>query len=239
MTEAEWNACTDPEPMLEFLRATHGASKRRLRLFAVACVRRIWHLLEDERSHKAVEVAERFADRMATQKELLSAVYPAREATNSPVGNRSATGAAAWAADPEAPTAAENASWAAAAAVAVAFPWKADPKARLGTRAWEQDPAAALRRSEELNRQSQLLRDILGNPFRPATINFRCLLWNGGAVVRLAQAVYDDRRFGDLPILADALEAAGCTDPTILGHCRSGGEHFRGCWVVDLLLGRG
>jgi hypothetical protein len=54
----------------------------------------------------------------------------------------------------------------------------------------------------------------------------------------MAQAVYDARRFADLPILADALEDAGCGEPSILAHCRSGGEHIRGCWVVDLLLGK-
>jgi len=50
------------------------------------------------------------------------------------------------------------------------------------------------------------------------------------------KAIYDDRAFDRLPILADALEEAGCEDQDILGHCRSGGEHVRGCWVVDGLL---
>jgi hypothetical protein len=54
----------------------------------------------------------------------------------------------------------------------------------------------------------------------------------------MAQAIYNDRRFSDLPILADALEEAGCTDPDILTHCRGPGPHVRGCWVIDLLLGK-
>jgi len=58
-------------------------------------------------------------------------------------------------------------------------------------------------------------------------------------VVKLAQAIYSERRFGDLPILTDALEKAGCDDPEILGHCRAAGPHFRGCWVIDALLGKG
>ena len=57
-------------------------------------------------------------------------------------------------------------------------------------------------------------------------------------VVQLAQAIYDDRAFDRIPILADALEEAGCTEAAILGHCRQPGEHVRGCWVVDLLLGK-
>jgi hypothetical protein len=64
------------------------------------------------------------------------------------------------------------------------------------------------------------------------------LAWNDGIVPKLAQAIYDDRVFDRLPILADALEEAGCTNADILNHCRQPGEHVRGCWVVDLLLGK-
>jgi hypothetical protein len=62
------------------------------------------------------------------------------------------------------------------------------------------------------------------------------LAW-GGLVPTLARAIREERRFQDLPVLADALEDAGCTDADILGHCRAGGPHLRGCWVLDLLLG--
>jgi hypothetical protein len=64
------------------------------------------------------------------------------------------------------------------------------------------------------------------------------LTWNDRCVGKLAQAIYDEQAFDRLPILADALEEAGCTDADILNHCRSGGEHVRGCWVVDLVLGK-
>jgi hypothetical protein len=91
----------------------------------------------------------------------------------------------------------------------------------------------------ELKHQADLLRCIFGPlPFRPVVIDPSWLTWNGGTIPKLAEAIYDERRFGDLPILADALEEAGCTDADTLAHCRSGGEHVRGCWVVDLLLGR-
>jgi hypothetical protein len=87
--------------------------------------------------------------------------------------------------------------------------------------------------------QCDLLRDIIGNPFRPPpALHPAWLSSNDGAVRKLAEAIYGDRRFGDLPVLADALEDAGCIDPTLLAHCR-GGDHVRGCWVLDLLLGRG
>jgi hypothetical protein len=83
-----------------------------------------------------------------------------------------------------------------------------------------------------------LLRDIFGNPFRPVTASASWLTWNDGAVRKMAQAIYDDRAFDRLPLLADALEEAGCDNQEILDHCHSTGEHVRGCWVVDLLLGK-
>jgi hypothetical protein len=83
--------------------------------------------------------------------------------------------------------------------------------------------------------QCTLLRCIFGNPFRSVTLDPS---WLTCTVTSLAQAIYTDRAFDRLPILADALEDAGCTDADILAHCRGGGEHVRGCWVVDLLLGK-
>lgn len=88
-------------------------------------------------------------------------------------------------------------------------------------------------------------RCVFGNPFRPITISPAILVWNDTTVIRLAQSAYDQRHLpegtldnGWLAILADALEKSGCNNADILGHCRSGGEYVRGCWVVDLLLGK-
>jgi hypothetical protein len=64
------------------------------------------------------------------------------------------------------------------------------------------------------------------------------LTWHDGLLVSMARRMYDARDFSDMPVLADALEEAGCADRGVLGHCRSGGEHVRGCWVVDALLGK-
>jgi hypothetical protein len=79
------------------------------------------------------------------------------------------------------------------------------------------------------------MRDIFSNPFSPVTIDPAC---KTPAVVQLARSLYDERRFEDMPVLADALEEAGCQDAAVLDHCRSGGDHVRGCWVVDLVLGK-
>jgi hypothetical protein len=100
-------------------------------------------------------------------------------------------------------------------------------------------PAGLERRVRERLAQAALIRDILGNNLlaKPA-MKSEWLRWNDGCVRRLAQTIYDEGRFDDLPVLADALEEAGCASPAILQHCRSGGEHVRGCWVVDRLLNR-
>jgi hypothetical protein len=83
-----------------------------------------------------------------------------------------------------------------------------------------------------------LLHDIFGNPFRQVAAASSWLAWNDRTVTKLAQASYDERRFKSLPILADALEDAGCDNADILAHCRDPGPHVRGCWVVDLLLAK-
>ncbi|MBI1918367.1 MAG: hypothetical protein HYS12_27060 [Planctomycetes bacterium] len=92
--------------------------------------------------------------------------------------------------------------------------------------------------AREKESQASLLRDVLGNPFRPVMINPSWLAWNASTVRNMTQAIYEERAFDRLPILADALEDAGCTDAEILNHCRGPGPHVRGCFAVDLLLGR-
>ena len=82
---------------------------------------------------------------------------------------------------------------------------------------------------------ARLLRDIFGNPFRPVTFSPQ---WRTDTVLALAGQMYESRDFGAMPILADALQDAGCDDEDILLHCRGPGPHVRGCWVVDLVLGK-
>jgi hypothetical protein len=82
------------------------------------------------------------------------------------------------------------------------------------------------------------LLEIAGNAARSVTADPAWLTWNHGTVPAIARHVYDDRAFHDLPILADALEDAGCTNTDLLDHCRGPGPHVRGCWAVDLLLGK-
>jgi hypothetical protein len=99
-----------------------------------------------------------------------------------------------------------------------------------------------MREAEERDdggKHQAILRCIFGNPFRPSPpLPAEILAWNGGTVVRLAQAMYEARDFRDMPLLADALLDAGADDEALIGHCRAGGEHARGCWAIDLILSK-
>ncbi len=221
MTEADWLAATDPAPMLEYL--NRRISDRKLILFAAACCRHIWTLLSDRRYRAAVEMAERFADGKANVKELLAARTPTINAERS---GGAAARAAYWAAN----ALPAETVWQVHTAAAVA---ETQARTQAATSnydtAWDNAYTAALRS------QAALLRDIVGNPFRPAVIDRTWLAWAGGTVPRIALGIYDERRFEELPILADALEDAGCDNVELLSHCRSGAAHVRGCWLVDLL----
>jgi hypothetical protein len=86
--------------------------------------------------------------------------------------------------------------------------------------------------------QAAMLREVFGNPFRPTFFEPRLREWRDGTIPKLAQRIYDEKTFQHLPILADALEEAGCDSMEILNHCRQPGAHVRGCWVLDLVLGK-
>ena len=88
----------------------------------------------------------------------------------------------------------------------------------------------------ELRAQADILRDIFGDPFGPAVIDL--IVWLTPSVMTLAESVHNERAFHRMALLGDALEAAGCDNPDMLDHCRSHKGHFRGCWVVDAILGR-
>jgi hypothetical protein len=108
---------------------------------------------------------------------------------------------------------------------------------------WEDPHSVELKASNEEREaesrwQADVVRCVFGNPFHKESLDPSWLAWNDGTVVKLAQGIYDEQAFDRLPILADALEEAGCANADILGHCRQPGPHVRGCWVVDLVLGK-
>ena len=241
MDEKGWLSAARPGPMLARL---HGrASERKLWLFACACCRRHGRLLPDPRSRRALEALERFADGRASSEEMTEAARAAHAAGLRARSSRRAAEAAQkeggkagwWERERAARDAAqrEGAAWLA---------WQMacrDREAMLGAAEFAADVAAeADAEAKERQAQAEVLRDLFGNPFHSAAVAPAVLAWNDGAIRKMAQVIYDGRAFDRLPLLADALEEAGCTDAAILGHCRGGGEHVRGCWVVDALLCR-
>jgi hypothetical protein len=203
--------------MLGWLRERGMASERKLRLFSCACCRRIWHLLGDERSRRAVEVSEGYADGAATEEERENAQRAA--ATAPGPGGIAAKSAAMFLARTGAMLVVDAAGQAASS-----------PPGQ------DYDPA---RWAAEWRGQCVLVRDLFGpGVFRPVTIASSVLGWGDGAVVRLAQAIYEERAFHRMGVLADALLEAGCDDEDVLSHCRQQGGHVRGCFVLDLLLNK-
>jgi hypothetical protein len=224
MTEAEWLTCADPKVILNFVWGK--ASERKRRLFEVACCRSIWQLLTDERSRQAVEAAERYADALATEDELEAASTTAHDVWNAEAP------APVW----EAQGYPSSASF---AAYNVALPrgwWGGAPAFQAPHRIVLE--VASTSGIDGGAAQCALLRDIYGELIRRVVVNRSWSPKNGDTVWRLAQLIYDDRAFERLPTLADALEDAGCDNADILTHCRGPGPHVRGCWVVDLLLGK-
>jgi hypothetical protein len=220
MTEAEWDGCASPRAMLDALRGK--ASHRKLLLFACACCRRTGTVAADGRRRRAVEVIERFADGRATLAEVRASEPPAfldPDSDDYP--------------EEDAPAFAFHLAFCGADAFQAAV--------YAGSAA----AAASWNPPRETALPVDLLRCLVGNPFRPVAVNPAWLAWQGGAIPRLAQAAYDQRELpgghldpAHLAVLADALEEAGCSDPHILGHLRSTGPHVRGCHVLDALLGK-
>ena len=235
MTEAEWLACTDPTPLLEFL--GDRASSRKLRLFAVACCRRIWPLITEAHCREAVEIAERFADGSVTA-EVQEAAHLAAERVRREVEDTEAplfSGVAYATAHAASSTAHDKGTvWLACRAAANAACAAGHALSEQG--ASENEVAAATQ--AESAAQAPLVRDLFGSPFRHAPLDPAWLAWQDRTILKLAQAVYEGRAFDRLPVLADALEEAGCTNTDILNHLRGPGPHVRGCWPLDLLLGK-
>ena len=224
MTDAEWLACPYPREMLGYLQRSGMLSDRKARLFVVALCRRALPLLSDlnaVRARDAVEIAERYADGLASRKELKRVADAVNMASFDESALRIAAEATNYFYRPYNPFYGLN------CAEHLLPERHADRRANnFAMRA-------------ESQRQCELLRELFGFPCRPMpAIDPSLLRWGNGTVQKIAELIYTERRFEDLLVLADALEEAGCTDADILNHCRQPGEHVRGCWVVDLILGK-
>jgi hypothetical protein len=225
VTEAEWLAATNPEPMLALLR--DKMSERKARLFGCACCRSIWSSLTDDRSRQAVEVAERFTDGLATDEELDVAHWAAFAVSrNAP--------SSFFEPDPS-PFLRVQAACQLTGHLGAARPEGEDIFTGMSSIVF----LTAFKNPDAFAHRAALLRCIAGSPFRlEPDDNPDWLTWNVGTVRDLATEIYEGRAFDRLPLLADALEDAGCADAAMLGHLRVPGPHCRGCWVVDRLSGR-
>jgi hypothetical protein len=252
--EAEWLTGTDPQKMLEFLR--RKASNRKLRLFACACCRSIWHLLAETRGRDALEVGECYADGLVSERELAKARRKAQDAWTA-INNAqpeayersrdageagciliTAVDAAKSGTDKNAFTGAWSANICAAHAVG-------HQTATLGAPATYDDPDTYVReelagRQKQYAHQCQLMRCVFGNPFRPLKpLAPSPLAWNSGLVVRLASAAYEERVMpgghldpGRLGVLADALED-GVIEPEGLDLLLSGLKQHAGQFCAN------
>jgi hypothetical protein len=207
LTEAEWLSCPDAGKMIDHMPTK--VSERKRRLFECACCRRVLTLLSDA-ERQGLGLAEQYAEKGVSKEEQdagWDAVIPAQGSSPAPWTLRAVL-------------CAKLGAWGGASGAAVGAAYKA----------WNVATAT------ERQFQAELLRDILGNPFRPIGINSS---WGTSNVVALAQTIYDERAFNRLPELAQALEEARCVDAELLGHLRGPGPHVRGCHVLDAVLGKG
>jgi hypothetical protein len=248
MTEAEWWECANLIPMMNW--ALDQTSERKLRLFACACCRRVGRLIKDERAKKALAFAEQLSDRgQAGRKGRPAVDKDAREACEelwrvdqaplnaaellAHLAESNATHAAQLGVAASAQLAAQQAS--SSASLAAAYATCRTPKVKTLFPACREERIEA-----ESREQVRLLRDIIGNPFRPVAL---AAALQTPTIVSLARAAYDER---DLPsgildihrlaVLADAVEEAGAPGE-LVAHLRGPGPHVRGCWPVDLCLG--
>jgi hypothetical protein len=222
MTEAEWLACHNPPVMLEFLRGK--VSDRKLRLFACACCRFCLSAISesgDPTIEAVIEATEWYAEGL--------------------VGEDLRQGAEelAWRVDfgtsYDVPV--NHALKAAASDVlSVSNAWAL--MAEYVERYASNDPRIP-GIDKLVDHGHRMLHDIFGPlPFRSVTLEPSWLAWKDGAIPKLAQGIHDDRAFGRVARLADALLDAGCDSQDILSHCRRQGDHVWGCWPVDMILGK-
>lgn len=227
MTEREWLECREPLDMLPHLNGKASLRKARLLLTAL-CRRHEKTLMEAQR--KAIDVAERFADgemdswRLEAAREMLKEAYQEVRAPSYYVRCL---------VDLTISDAAQEWLLSGASAGLVAAYWSGPP----GYTAASINARYAAREAERAFLLA-MVRCLFGNPFRRVSIPSWVLGSGDSTVSRLARSFYEDRAFDQLPVLADALEDAGCTDPEVLGHLRSPEPHSRGCHVVDLVLGK-
>ena len=226
MTEQEWRGSRGyPQRMVWYFRGTSTTrtktGRRKLRLFGCGCCRQFWDGLWDVQLRRAVEIAELFSDDRATKQELAE-VRTAVALLNTD-SYHSAAG--------------HGARERTASSLVFGLTSAGAFDAALMMTCYELPLAGYCGNvPEETALICDIIRDIFGNPFRPVPFS---PAWRTDTALTLARQMYESRDFSLMPILTDALQDAGCEDENILNHCRDANQvHVRGCWVVDLVLGK-
>jgi hypothetical protein len=222
MTEKQWLKATDPAEMLELL-GPH-ASDRKLRLFACACCRRVWHIVTSPKLEQALPLLEDSIEGKA--KDRGRAHKLAGEMLTDGSSTQACIGAELWKASQKAFKRDEYGFYRIGYSVQAALGWAAGGFHPVFTNAVK----------AERKEQAKVVREMFGSPFRPVHFSPQ---WRTSDVLTLARQMYDSRDFGAMPILADALQEAGCDSEDLLGHLRDPHVvHVRGCWALDLVLGK-
>jgi hypothetical protein len=231
-TQDQWLASASVEDLLRTIfflteRKRLCISERKWVLMMVACLRRIQHVLQDPRSTWFLDAIEQYGEGLLSRAEVdrvgLQTVTPPNSDDLSEIPKE------------QCPAAQLQRAYAWDALMAAGPPLQGyrfpfDFEKVAGGAAMAADTP-----EQEVCIQASLIRDIIGNPFHATVVE---ATWKTFTVANLAKSMYASKAFVDLPVLADALEEVGCDDTAILLHCRGPGPHVRGCWVVDLLMGR-
>jgi hypothetical protein len=224
MTETEWLKSFDIRAMVATLRGK--GTERLWRLFNVACAERVVHLMRDPRSIKALTIARLFADGLATRADMHAACANAQAAEFQAQYEE-------WLDEARA-----NFCWDAAYEGVCKARWAAKVALKCLAPEMGEEPGDDLIAGGEGWWAPDLLREIFGDPFRWTILDPDWLCHNEGAATQLALRIYEGSAFELVPSLGNALEDAGCDDQTLLAHLHSPGPHVRGCWAVDLILGK-
>jgi hypothetical protein len=236
VTEAEWLAATDPSRMLTFVRDSGQASFRRCWLFTAACCARADFILTPELARTAARISELLATKEAHPEERRAAREVTRRWKETFIRARDWEAAASVRAFEDllqrpAQSGFDSAQW---AIQLLSLPDWSNPED-----GWDIGQPPPRRQSPRtMGEYYRHVLNILRCIFARVVADFDPALraWNDGAVPQIARSIYDDRAFDRTPLLADALEDAGCTDTELLGHLRGSGPHARGCRGLDLIL---
>jgi hypothetical protein len=211
-----WQTASHPVDLLECVESQRNG--RKWRLFMCACARRVLDLAPQDACRAVLTIAEDYADGDAAHEDMIEMAQAASTPTRVIDGESIRRGALT------------------ARRIVVDVASMGESLLQVVTSMIGETIGIRAEREQETSALCALVRDIFGNPFRSSAFSPS---WRTDTALALATQMYESREFSAMPILADALQDAGCDNDDILSHCRDTSQvHVRGCWVVDLVLGK-